>query len=35
VTITVTCVELVLAPQHELSCDSELTMKEDFDHWRK
>jgi len=24
-----------LAPQHETSCDSEITTKEDFDYWRK
>jgi len=29
------CVEFVLAPQHETSCDSEITTKEDFDYWRK
>jgi len=29
------CVEFVLAPQHETSCDSEITKKEDFDYWRK
>jgi len=28
-------VEFVLAPQHETSCDSEITTKEDFAHWRK
>jgi len=28
-------VEFVLAPQHETSCDSEITMKEYFDHWKK
>jgi len=27
--------EFVLAPQHETSCDSEITTKEDFDYWRK
>jgi len=27
--------EFVLAPQHETSCDSEITTKEDFDHRRK
>jgi len=26
-------VEFVLAPQHETSCDSEIT--EDFDYWKK
>ena len=30
-----TSVEFVLAPQHETSCDSEITTKEDFDYWRK
>ena len=29
------CVEFALAPQHETSCDSETTTKEDFDYWRK
>ena len=28
-------VEFIFAPQHETFCDSELTTKEDFDHWRK
>ena len=28
-------VEFVLAPQHDTSCDSEITTKEDFDYWRK
>jgi len=28
-------IEFVLAPQHETSCDSEITTKEDFGHWRK
>jgi len=28
-------VEFVFAPQHETSCDSEITTKEDFDYWRK
>ena len=30
-----TIVEFVLAPQHETSCDSEITTKEDFDYWKK
>jgi len=29
------CVEFVLAPQYETSCDPETTTKEDFDYWRK
>ena len=28
-------VQFVFAPQHETSCDSEITTKENFDHWRK
>jgi len=28
-------VVFVLAPQHETSCDSEITTNEDFDYWRK
>jgi len=28
-------VEFVFAPQHRISCDSEITTKEDFDYWRK
>ena len=28
-------IEFALAPQHETSCDSEITTKEDFDYWRK
>jgi len=31
----VRCVEFVLAPQHETSCDPETTTKKDFDYWRK
>jgi len=27
-------VEFVFAPQHETSCDSEITTKEDLDYWR-
>jgi len=30
--LPVLSVELDLAPQHETSCDSEITTKEDFDH---
>jgi len=28
-------VEFVLAPQHEMSCDAEITTKRRLDYWRK
>jgi len=33
--IRLLCVEFVLAPQHETSCDPEITAKEDFDYLKK